>query len=346
MQRMSFDPVNDPLDLPVQKWRVHCALERPLAASTNWDIPSFGIRLRGALNHQLSQLACLGFFHGRRPCEVAGNGFTQGCLHPEACLRPYLLKPRSPIDGQSFSSPVFIEIGELTTAHRTQTFCLDITLWGDMALGAHAVLLASLNNLAGAGLKAFRGRQRRAPLRVGYRLVQIDQRPMFRLSDKVRSLEQRDWHEIELTCEALIRNPERPDGDPLPIARLMADSATKLQHWSLIDRGLAPRVSRQELRDYRNRIARAALRAGEGLILVQGPGRVARDAGWLRSASTGYCFPLGRARSGRLLLRGAIREALPWLVLLATGRSGQRVANGFGKVRVALRSQDEALLIE
>lgn len=329
-----YDPLTEPLELPVQTLNAECRAGAPLVFPRHAGATP-GTTLDGAFGRVIKEVACLRNHRGLPLCNHQGGR----CQQPEHCPVTWLYKPYSQIHRRALTRPVLFQAPALETGEPVIAFELHVTLWGRQAIDRRAAIEAALHAMGRRGLGS-------DGARVPFVVAGIDVDPTRTLAERAATLTAANrWREAMLVFETPFLHRETVTmesgqreklflaGGELPLSVLLGNRAYDLAAWDMEDREL-----RELDATARHELARQARRTAEALAESL---RIATcdlrpvSLGTRLSKTDGNPFPL-RGFIGQARLVGDLSPVLPWLLALALGGGGQKRAMGFGVVRLWL----------
>jgi hypothetical protein len=329
-----YDPLTDPLELPVQILTADCRAGAPLIFPRHAGATP-GTTLNGAFGNVIWEVACLRQRRGLPACNHQGDH----CQQPEHCPVTWLYKPYSQVHRRTLTRPVLLQAPALETGEPVAAFELRVTLWGRQAVHWRATVEAALRAMGRRGLGP-------DGARVPFVVAGIDADPPRTLAERAATLTAAHrWREALLVFETPFLHRETVAmesgqreklflaGGALPLAALLGNRAYDLAAWDMEDRELGELDATA-----RHDLARQARRAAEALaesLRVTACDLRPVSLGARLSKTDGNPFPL-RGFIGQARITGDLNPVLPWLLALALGGGGQKRAMGFGVVRLWL----------
>jgi hypothetical protein len=328
-----YDPLTDPLELPVQALTLTCRAERPLLFGRHGGATP-GTTLWGAFGDALLDTACVRGLNGAPGCgDAAGE-----CLAPDHCPGRWLYKPRAedrhpalpkPVS-RHLARPVLLSAPDLETGRPVADFRLDAVLWGRQAIARRAVVEDALRRMAARGLQP----AGEAGPTVPFRIEDLRAEPPATLAERLAASPEVPPPGLRLVFETpfmLEKNDRKAGPEQLSLADLLGGCAYDLAVWDLADREAGPDLPKPrhklglDARDAARRAAEALRPVGGELATV--------DVGFRVSRHNGHGFPL-RGFVGYADFLGDAGAARPWLLALALVGGGEKRPWGFGRVRV------------
>jgi hypothetical protein len=281
-----YDPLRDPLSMPVQTLRAQIVFERP------WDLPTsvagtFATSLRGALGEALRQTTCTS--------DTACTAGVDLCAGATGCDFPLLWCPSSLPQRRQHASPVVVDAPE-TVATGARKLTCRVTLWGRHAIARARIARAALRAAGGRGLDGHHG-----PIRFETNLHITYEGPVGA------------WRDIPDEGSSLtLRFPSRRTvaAEPARMVDRIADAAHDLVQWDLFDRGLDTALGKPGC-DPLAEASREHVRALFAPLSLRDEVVIER-AGRRRSGRNHHAFVVPRL-AGALTLEGPLAPALPWL---------------------------------
>lgn len=332
-----YDPLTDPLRLPVQQLTAHCLAERPLYFPPR-EGSTPGTTFNGAFGSEIWAVGCQRRQQGLPAC----NQTQDHCQQPAACPVHWLYKPYSTAHRRAFSRPVLLHAPGLDSANPITSFTLKITLWGRHAIRHRTVVEQTIRAMGQAGLGSEGSRTR-------FTVAEMTAELPMALGDKAAALIANNvWRRVLLAFETpfLYRaTVEGHDGQKeklflaggaLPLSAMLGNRAYELAAWDMEERGLdldsqARHDLARQTRQHVEALAEALIVTDHSLVPVNHGSRQAK--------SNGRFFPI-QGFVGQAQIEGDINPVLPWLLALAVGGGGQKRAMGFGVVRLWLQVGD------
>lgn len=315
----SYDPATSPFELPIAVRRVWlCFEERPLLLTPR-EGANLTTTLRGLFLRSLLRAGCeAGASRGAciaRTGDHADN--TQiACSRPETCPVAWLHPRRSLAQRRDHPSPVILH--PLGLAEEGHELILELILWGRQAVGREGVVRRAMRIAGETGLLDNQG-----PL-----LFRVKGRDLF---DGTLG----DWCELFQAdlpdpLEHLLVGLQGPFSGRPDIKGIIKNAALQLVRWDLEDRGWSERLGKQGCDELADAVSEAAARSLDG-VEAEAVLKAARG-GFRRSLSTGADVPLAGVEGG-VELRGPLKRALPWLIVLAT-HGGPKRSWGLSQVEL------------
>lgn len=329
---MLYEPLNDPLELPVQRLTLHCRAERPLRFPEQ-EGSTPGTTLSGAFGVALWQTACARRRHGYTPCR------GEQCAAPFACPVPWLYKPYSSIHQRNMTRPVLLAAPALELERPVVEFQLHITLWGRRAIAHRDMVLEVLHNMAlGPSDRrtrfAIHGIEGDEAASIAERTLPFtavtDTRVLLRFETPFRHGETVTLIET-LPDGSRIEHKKRLflAGGELPLAKLLGNVAYELAAWDMEDRELGDELDQRQRHALARLARQAAEEAAAGITVHSSLIPVGKGRRYSKSGGGFYDLD---GFAGEAMLGGDLDPALPWLVALSLGSGGQKRAMGFGRV--------------
>lgn len=328
-----YDPLTDPLELPVQILTADCRAGAPLIFPRHAGATP-GTTLNSAFGNVIWDVACARRHQGLPAC----NHEQDRCQQPGGCSVSWLYKPRSEIHKLDLTRPVLFDAPELWTGKPCATFTLSITLWGRHAIRSRAVVETTLHTMGRRGLGP-------DGARVPFAITRINADPPRTLAERVTALTGGySWQRGLLVFETPFLHRETVDKDKNPpekeflaggelsLVTILGNRAQTLSNWDMEDREL------KDLdKDTRKQLAKQAKQMVETLAkAIHITSSIEPDdRGHRFSKKDGKLFPL-QGFIGQAGVVGNLNPILPWLLALALGGGGQHRAMGFGVVRLWL----------
>jgi len=336
--QLDYNPVQSPLELPIQTWKVQCCFQHPVTLPLHSGTTP-GTLLWGTFGTALWKALCQ-HIPAAKPCNIQVG--ADHCLSPQVCQVPWLYKPHSSIHHRQMTRPVLLYSPELESPNPVSCFSIEVTLWGRHAVSTTEGIEQTLFECGCSGFM-INGRIHR------FQIIQIEKKPVATLLERVKRYASHDWNTVNLQfVTPFVYREEKADaqgftvatfeqGENLPLSNMIARAAYELAAWDIEDRetGEALDNTRRHAlcRDTRDH-ARAAV---AGLDIKDSILQPALK-GKRYSRHNGHYFPLmgftGQARIG-----GDITTALPWLLTLVLGGGGQKRSMGFGQIRMTAENR-------
>ena len=339
----SYDPQRDPLDLPVQVLDLRCtalrALHLPPREGTMPDTT-----LGKAFDEALRDVACAQFHSGGDPCGVDESGSSR-CHSPMTCIQPWLYKPRSAVLGRDFTRPIMLRAAILDACLPVTEFGIRLTLWGRHAVAARSLVEEAVVEM---GLRGLRTPTGNVPFVVTTRSAASCATLAERAEELRRSAPQHLLLEFETPFMHIEKDEQRRRkllaGGWLPLDRILGNTAMDLVAWDMEERDLDPAMDRLA-RDALMQRAKEFAKTAAATVEISRCRLTPAPVGMRLSKSNEGTFFLG-GFIGTVDLTGDLIAALPWLVALSLGGSGQKRSFGFGAVGMWLPSTNNHSAVE
>ncbi len=327
---LNYDPLNHPLELPVQKMFASCVTEQPLFLPPHQGSTP-GTTLAGSFGTALWPTVCANRqIKACNTLQAAGNGPC--CQNPTECVLPWLYKPYSQVQHKNFARPVLLRSIELEGTEPVDIFTLEVTLWGRHAIAAQNAVKDTLSKMGELGLNSKNGQVR-------FSVTKIETGDSLTLAERIAHLPSVQSVLLEFQTPFLHgKKAEKGKkrrfhtSQDLPIVEMLGNVAYELAAWDMEDRELGESLDAKARHSLARDARDLAWQAAEALVIVRShlsPLEIGKRYSRLNQQIMSLEGFVGLAE-----LAGDLKAALPWLLTLSLAGGGQKRAMGFGTVRM------------